>query len=196
VSRLPLTPWKRLSSEAHADCHVYRILRERWANEAQASTGDFFVMDVGDWVVAFALTRTGKCVLVRQFRFGTGDFSWELPAGVVEKGEEPVVAGVRELYEESGYRGDRVTVIGTVHPNPAIQRNACHFILVEAAEAIDDGAPGPHECFEVREVSVADLFAWARDGTVSHAIVHAGLFFLRDFLLTERDYRLSEFGVR
>jgi 8-oxo-dGTP pyrophosphatase MutT (NUDIX family) len=121
-------------------------------------------------------------VLVRQFRFGTGQFSWELPAGVVDPGEDPVEGGVRELYEESGYRGTRARVLGTVHPNPAIQRNCCHIILVEGARRIDGGAPGPHEAFEVRELPVAELYEWARNGTISHAIVHAALFYLRDHL--------------
>jgi 8-oxo-dGTP pyrophosphatase MutT (NUDIX family) len=195
MARLPLTPWTRSGTELHADCHVYRILRERWRNDTQAVEGEFYVMDVGDWAVAMAMTDSGKLVLVRQFRFGSGTFSWELPAGVVDSGEDAAEAGARELYEESDYRGDAPEVIGSVYPNPAIQRNRCHFVFVDGVSCQDDGDPGPHELFEVREVSLPDLFGWARDGTISHSIVHAGLFFLRDHLLA-RGYSPSDFGVR
>ena len=41
--------------------------------------------------------------LVRQFRYGTEEFSLEPPGGVVEKEEDPLVAGLRELKEETGY---------------------------------------------------------------------------------------------
>ena len=177
-----ITAWERQDRAVHADCRVYKILRERWINEKEASEADFFVMEVGDWAVTLALTPGGNCVLVRQFRFGTKQFSWELPAGVVDPGEDPVEGGKRELYEESGYRGSSARLLGTVHPNPAIQRNRCHFILVEGAKRIDDGAPGPHEFFEVQEIPVETLFDWARDGTITHAIVHAALFYLRDHL--------------
>ena len=177
-----ITPWERQEKALHADCRVYRILRERWFNEKESSEADFYVMEVGDWAVTLALTEEGKCVLVRQFRFGTKQFSWELPAGVVDPGEDPVEGGVRELYEESGYRGASARKLGTVHPNPAIQRNRCHFILVEGAKRIDGGAPGPHEFFEVQEIALETLFTWARDGTITHAIVHAALFYLRDHL--------------
>jgi 8-oxo-dGTP pyrophosphatase MutT (NUDIX family) len=177
-----ITPWERRDKALHADCRVYKILKERWSNRKESLDGDFFVMEVGDWAVTIALTEEGNCVLVRQFRFGTEQFSWELPAGVVDPGEDPAKGGERELYEESGYRGSNVIVLGSVHPNPAIQRNTCHFILVEGARKIDSGDPGEHEFFEVREVSVDTLFEWARDGTITHGIVHAALFYLRDHL--------------
>jgi len=174
--------WECRDSEEHADCRVYRILREHWENHHEQSSSDFFIMDVNDWAVTIALTDEGNCVLVKQFRFGTGEFSWEFPAGVVDPGEDPLEGGIRELYEESGYRGRAARILGMVHPNPAIQRNSCHLILVEGARKIDDGDPGPHEFFEVREVSIPTLFEWAKNGTITHAIVHAALFYLRDYL--------------
>jgi ADP-ribose pyrophosphatase len=190
-----ITRWERRGSEVHADCRVYRILKERWSNARQAAEGDFYVMDVGDWAVTVALTDAGCCVLVRQFRFGSEDFTWELPAGVVDPGEDPVTGGQRELYEESGYKGGAARVIGTVHPNPAVQRNRCHIVLVTGASRAGAGEPGPHECFEVREVPLETLFGWARDGTITHAIVHAALFFLQEHL-REAGYQPSDFGVR
>ena len=192
MSRLPINAWERRDSTVHADCRVYRILRENWKNEAAQVESDFFVMDVGDWAVSLALTERKTCVLVRQFRFGSGKFSWELPAGVVDPGESALEAGVRELYEDSGYEGAQAEVLGWVYPNPAIQRNRCHFVLVRKAERIGDGNPGPHEAFEVDERPLPELFSWARDGRIRHGIVHAALFFLRDHLLRE-GFRSEDF---
>lgn len=173
-----ISEWECKDSSLHADCKVYSILKERWRNEVESSEGDFFVMDVGDWAVTIAMTADQKVVLVRQFRFGTGDFSWELPAGVVDPGESALQAGLRELYEESGYTGSDAEVIGVVHPNPAIQRNLCHLILLRNAVKTGEGSPGPNEFFEVRELSLPELYAWAKNGTITHAIVHTALFFL------------------
>ena len=177
-----ITPWSRKKTDLHADCQVYNILKEHWENPDHQSEGDFYVMEVGDWAVCVALTEEGNCVLVRQFRFGAGDFTWELPAGVVEPNEDPVLAGARELHEETGYKGQSVQVLGVVHPNPAIQRNRCYITLVTGARKIDEGNPGPHEFIEVTEVPVETLYDYARDGTITHAIVHTALFFLRDHL--------------
>jgi ADP-ribose pyrophosphatase len=182
MDKRDITSWDLHETEVHADCRVYNILREHWINEKEASASDFYIMEVNDWAVTIALTDEGNCVLVKQFRFGTGGFTWELPAGVVDPGEDALEGGVRELYEETGYRGDTAKVLSIVHPNPAIQRNRCHMILVEGARKIDSGDPGPHEFIEVREVPVSTLFEWAKDGTITHAIVHAALFYLRDYL--------------
>lgn len=43
-----------------------------------------------------------KLVLIRQFRYPIGSYIYEFPAGLVEKGENPVHAGIREMYEETG----------------------------------------------------------------------------------------------
>ena len=190
-----LTPWERKTSRLHSDCRVYRIIKERWTNSLQASQGEFYIMDVPDWAVALALTNQGSIVLVRQFRFGSGDFSWELPAGVIDRGESILEGATRELYEESGYRGKSTQLLGSVHPNPAIQRNKCHFVLVHSAERMDVGKPDPHESFEVREIALAEIFKWARNGTITHSIVHTALFFLRDHLL-EEGYSPSDLGER
>lgn len=175
-----LSRWSKSESSLHADCSVYRILKESWTLAEPPSSGNFFVMEVGDWAVAIALTPENRCVLVKQFRFGSQDFSWELPAGVVDPGESAIDGGLRELYEESGYTGRRARILGVVHPNPAIQRNRCHMILLEEARQTGNGNPGPHEFFEVREVAVPELIAWAKSGVVTHAIVHAALFFLQN----------------
>ncbi len=191
-----ISKWECRSSSLHADCSVYRILKERWRNDKEASEADFFVMDVADWAVTIALTPDNNIVLVQQFRFGTGDFSWELPAGVVDSGEAALEAGVRELYEESGYRGDEPVILGAVHPNPAIQRNRCHIILIQNARRIDDGSPGVHEFLEVRELPLRKLFEWALNGTITHAIVHAALFYLEHHLdLRFVDRRAQQFGI-
>jgi 8-oxo-dGTP pyrophosphatase MutT (NUDIX family) len=171
--------WEKERSDLHADCRVFRILRERWQDLGKRASSDFFVMEVADWALAIALTDDNRCVLVRQWRFGSQDFTWELPAGVVDPGETPLEAGMRELYEESGYKGGSARIIGTVYPNPAIQRNRCHFVLIEGAWKAGAGNPGPHEAFEVEALPLATVVEWARSGTISHAIVHAALFQLQ-----------------
>ena len=67
--------------------------------------------------------------MVRQFRHGLGNVTLEIPGGIIEPGEEPAAAAVRELREESGYRAGRVRLLGSSNPNPALFGNRVHFIV-------------------------------------------------------------------
>ena len=51
------------------------------------------MLDTDDWVNVIAITPKQEIVLVRQFRYGTQDYSLEPPGGIVEKGEDVVFAG-------------------------------------------------------------------------------------------------------
>ena len=89
----------------------------------------------------------------------------------MERGEEPRVAAQRELREETGYTGNGARVLGSVHPNPAIMNNRCHLVLVEDARRTDALAWDHDEEIEVIMAPVDEVYAWARTGRISHALV-------------------------
>lgn len=171
--------WTRGQSQLHADCRVFRIYRQNWQNQRTGLAADFFVMEVRDWAVAIAMTEDGQCVLVNQFRFGSGTFSWELPAGLVEAGESPEAGVRRELFEESGYSGGDCIKLGELHPNPAIQNNRCHIYLLRGVRKTGDGEPDEHESLTVGLFALEEVYAMARDGRIQHGIVPAALFYLK-----------------
>ena len=64
---------------------------------------EFYVLEYPDWVNVIAITEDGMFVLERQYRHGLGKTCYEIPAGVIEKGETPLEAAKRELqhYQQS-----------------------------------------------------------------------------------------------
>lgn len=66
---------------------------------------EYYVLEYPDWVNTIAITKEGKFVFVRQYRYALGKTVNELCAGVIEKGEEPMAAAKRELMEETGFGG-------------------------------------------------------------------------------------------
>ncbi len=60
----------------------------------------------------------GKALFVRQYRYAYGESVLELPAGKLEKGENPLVAAKRELEEETGIRAKDFKPIATIYPTP------------------------------------------------------------------------------
>lgn len=60
----------------------------------------------------------GKILLVRQYRYPYGESLYEIPAGKLEKGEEPALAAKRELEEEGGILADEFELLFVDYPSP------------------------------------------------------------------------------
>jgi 8-oxo-dGTP pyrophosphatase MutT (NUDIX family) len=168
--------WEKRGTKSVAQTRVLELTSARYRHPGRGTERDFVVVRAPDWVNVVALTAAGEIVLVRQFRFGIDEFSLEIPGGVMEAGEEPVEAGLRELREETGFTGKNARWLGSTHPNPAIQANRCHFVFVE--EAVRSAALewDADEEIEIVMRPAAELLALARAGGITHALVLNALF--------------------
>ena len=174
-SPAPPSRWKKLREELFAKTRIFEVVKAYYQHPRRAQEQDFFVINPPDWVNVVALTPDRQLVLVRQFRYGINEFSLEIPGGVIDAGEDPVVAGLRELREESGFVGRNARLLGSVHPNPAMQSNRCHLVLVEDARRTAELDWDPDEEMEIVTLPVDEVYALAQRGGITHALVLDGL---------------------
>ena len=66
-----------------------------------------------------ALTPKNELLMVRQYRYAAQQEMWEIPAGKLEKGEDPALCAARELEEEAGYTAKELVPLGYFFPTPA-----------------------------------------------------------------------------
>lgn len=168
--------WEKLGHATTATTRILDLLSVRYRHPVRQTERDFVVLQPPDWVNVVALTPDEHLVLVRQFRYGIDEFSLELPGGVIDAGEDPVIAGVRELREETGFSGAPAKLLGSVHPNPAIQSNRCHLVFVEAAVRAHALEWDPDEEIQVATLPVEEVLAQARGGGITHSLVLNALF--------------------
>jgi ADP-ribose pyrophosphatase len=71
-------------------------------------------------VCVLPLTEQGEIIFVNQFRYALGKVTLEVPAGKLEKGEDPMVAAMRELSEETGLDAKNVVPMGALYTTPAL----------------------------------------------------------------------------
>jgi 8-oxo-dGTP pyrophosphatase MutT (NUDIX family) len=136
------------------------------------------VVHAADWVNVIALTPDDQVVLIEQYRDGLDRIALEIPGGMIDPGESPEQAGVRELREESGFAGDSVELLGMVHPNPAFMTNRAYTVLVRGAREVGELQQDEGEDIAVRVVPFADIPELVRSGAISHTLVIAAFYLL------------------
>jgi len=179
MSSHPPQRWRKLGVRPLLQTRIFEVQSADFHHPAHPAPRDFFLIAPPDWVNVVALTPQHELVLVRQFRFGTDDLSLEIPGGVMEPGEDPVTTGLRELEEETGFTGQGARLLGSVHPNPAIQTNRCHLVFVEQATRTSALAWDPNEELETLLLPVDEVYARAEHGEITHSLVLNGLLLFR-----------------
>lgn len=143
-----------------------------------------------DWVQVVCITKNGTLILVDQFRFGNRTFTTELPGGAVDEGENPLVAGVRELLEETGYAGN-AKLIQKLPANPATQNNDIYTVLVTDAYRAGERRLDDNERIELSGILWKEWKdAWAK-GTIKHPYMLVALHAVEDYLNTGRLFNVE-----
>ena len=164
-------PWARLRSRHIADCRIFQVRADAYRSAKTGEEHEFFIVESSDWVNVLAPTDGGDLLLVRQHRFGTDAPSLEIPGGLVDPGEEPQAAAIRELLEETGYAARSVAPIGRIRPNPAIHPNTTHTFLALGCQKVREPSFDTTEDCELVQVPVAEVDTLLRTGQIDHALV-------------------------
>jgi ADP-ribose pyrophosphatase len=115
-----------------------------------------------DYLAILARTPAGRIPIVRQYRPALEAFTWELPAGLVERGEDPALGCARELLEETGYPARAVHPLGTAAACTGRLSNHVHSYFVETGERVADFSPEPGIDVELK--TPAELAAMIKRG--------------------------------
>ncbi len=168
--------WQRVGSDDGPDYGIFRVRLDTAISPRTGAAGRYVVLECPDWVNIIALTDERRIVLVRQYRHGIDRVALELPAGTVERGEDPLATARRELAEETGYTSDRWTLLGSVHPNPAFQDNRCYHLLAEGARRTVEPVLDPGETIDVELYPLSDLPGLIAAGQLDQALVLSAVY--------------------
>lgn len=118
------------------DCKIFSVLTETKINPNNIE-GKYVKIDSPDWVSAIVriANRVYGYVLVKQYRHGADKVLSEFPCGMVEEGESPLQAIIRECQEEIGITENDIVAIRKLYeanPNPAFMNNkmTCYEIVL------------------------------------------------------------------
>jgi 8-oxo-dGTP pyrophosphatase MutT (NUDIX family) len=168
---MPDKSWMLLSSREVFEHVIFRLHCDRYSLAPDGQESEFVRIVCTDWVNVIPITAQGDVVFVRQYRHGVREISLEIPGGMVDEGEAPEVAALRELSEETGYSAPSVRRLGNLWPNPAIQNNHCHLFVAENCQRVGPPRPDPRERIEVVTYPLDEVPQLIADGAIRHSLV-------------------------
>lgn len=120
------------------------------------------------------LKDNGTIVLIRQFRHAAGGFIYEIPAGKLHPGENPLHCASRELEEEVGYRAASFELLFSIFTAPGFADEVIHVYqatgLTKGRQQLDRD-----EVLEVVEMPLSEAVRKIEDGTIRDAKTIVGL---------------------
>ena len=125
--RHTLTEWQVLKRSIAFSCPWYEIAHERIRLPTDHVI-DYYSITIPPSVMVVPVTADGRIVLLRQYRYPTRSWSYELPGGNT-RGKSPLATGRQELFEETGYRAGRWTRLGIFHPYSGMSDEVCYVYL-------------------------------------------------------------------
>ncbi|HEX3894411.1 MAG TPA: NUDIX hydrolase [Terracidiphilus sp.] len=104
-------------------------------------------------------------VIERQYRHAANQFLWELPAGKLDAGEEPLAGAQRELEEETGYRAKKWKPLVEYFASPGFLGESMKVFLAEGLIP-GDAHPEEDEDIEIRLVKLSDVLRMIEKGSI------------------------------
>ncbi len=117
----------------------FRIDEVRLPNGKRASRE---YLDHPGAVAVLAFPSPGKILMVKQFRHPVREVTWEIPAGKLAKGENPLACVKRELEEETGFKAGRIKRLISFWPTAAFANEVIHIYI---ATKLTKGVFNPDE---------------------------------------------------
>lgn len=131
-------------------------------------------------VMVVPILDDGRLVLERQYRHPMGRVMLEFPAGKLDPGEDPLVCGVRELAEETGYRADRWARAGVLH-NAIGYSNEGIEIWFATGLSLGERGLDAEEFLDVELMTLQALEEGVQRGEVTDAKTLIGLLWLQNW---------------
>jgi ADP-ribose pyrophosphatase len=132
-------------------------------------------------VVVLPILKDGRILLIRQYRYATRQYLWELVAGRIDRGESVKAAAARELREETGFRAKKLSLFLDLFPTPGFLEERMYLLL---AQGLTEGPAQPEEDEKIisRAYKVNELKQMMQRGELRDAKTIAGILYYLDFI--------------
>src|SRR5882757_8282951 len=158
-----MSDFPKIKSRQTIDISPWMKIIEREVEFAAGAAPELYhAVGQQDYIAIVAMTPDGTIPIVRQYRPALERFTWDFPAGLVDKCEAAAETCRRELMEETGFPAKAVHELGSFAPCTARLSNQLHSFFVECGPRANDAVNEPG--IELRLVTLAELAGLIRSG--------------------------------
>lgn len=122
----------------------------------------------------------GKIAVLKQYRKPVDEILFELPAGKIEEGEDPLTSAERELVEETGFRAEKLVKLNSFYTTPGFSNEIMHLFLAKGLR-MERQRLDQDEFLEVSLYSLEELIKMVLDNRIKDAKTIIGLLWLKMF---------------
>ena len=125
------------------------------------------------------LLDNGDILLIRQFRYGPREEFIEIPAGKIDKNEDPLKCGLRELEEETGYKSNKLTFLTNIHPAIGFSNEKMWMYLAEELE-LSKKKLDEDEFLELLPTPLNQAIEWVFSGKITDVKTIIGIMWMKE----------------
>lgn len=106
-------------------------------------------------------------IITKQYRYPLKKFVFDVPGGAIDEGETPEEGAIRELYEETGYKGKEIVHLGKTCVEPSKADYWLHEYLILDVKKVGEIHGGePAEATEVIELPIKEAWQWIKESKI------------------------------
>lgn len=126
--------------------------------------------------VVVPVKNDGKIILITQYRYPQNEVVLELPAGKLEKGEDPMICASRELTEETGYTAKEITKLGKIFTTPGFCSEILHIYLAKGLTPGNHAREEGEEDIQLVELSLEEIEKKIKSGEIVDGKTISGIY--------------------
>ena len=160
-------PWRTTGSRKLIDLGEVRLYRDNIVSKSGFKT-DHLRLSLHDFSIVVPVLNDNRLVFIWNYRHPIQGWELELPAGLVDQGEDPESGAKRELKEETGYSAASWKSLGWLHTLPGISSQRAHVFL---ARQLKKGTAKrePYEYMKIKILNAQKVYEMLWTGTIIHS---------------------------
>lgn len=173
--------WQKLRSKIVYKNPFFQV-KENLFLRPNKTKGKYYLVDRCRFVEIIPLTEDNQVYLVGQYRPAVEEYSWEIPAGMIEEGEPAEKSAQRELAEEVGFRAGKLTKMGELYAVKGHSNALGIYFLAQGLKKVKKSLAEEGEILKIKKLPLRTLKQMVFNGKIKDSQTATALFLLENYL--------------